>query len=180
MTDHTYHHKRNLEFLLNEALAEFGYGFEFRSIGADEWIEPEHPDHPRAFRLVVVDETDEPVATAAFRYPPTDGAQPSNMFRALGTALNDTVLAAIGVRMLLLDEGSGSFKWIVVDRATLETLESEYGPRLEAFGDPLVRRGPEYEYGIHGIDTSAAIVHQSEFGVPEPDETFTIEDHYEL
>ncbi|RZH66875.1 hypothetical protein [Natrinema altunense] len=178
--DNMYHHKRTLEVPLDRALAEFGYGFEFRSVGSDEWIEPEHPDHPRAFRLVVVDDANDPVATAAFRYPPTDGAHPSRLCRALGTALNDTVLAAIDVRMLLLDDGSGSFKWVVVDRETLETLASAYGPTLAAFGEPLVQRGPEYKYGFREIDRSAAVDHQSEFGVPEPEETFAIERAYDL
>jgi len=177
-TDHAYHLKSNLEYPLDSALAEYGYGFEFRPVGSDEWTEPDHEDHPRAFRLVVTDGT-EPVSTTAFRYPPHDG-YPSNLFRALGCGLNDTVLEEVGLKFLLLAEGSDSFDWMLLDAETVATLEDEYGHRLEVFGEPLVRRGPSYKYGWDGIDRSLAVDHKSEFGVPEPDDTYKIETIYDL
>lgn len=177
-TGPAYHLKTNLEYPLDTALAEYGYGFEFRSVGSDEWIEPDHEDHPRAFRLVVTDGSD-PVSTAAFRYPPHE-RYPSNLFRALGCGLNDTVFEDVDLQLLLVANGRDSFNWVLLDTETVTMLEDDYGPRLKIFGTPLVSRGPSYTYGWDGIDRSLAVDHETAFGVPEPDETYKIEDEYNL
>lgn len=179
--DVPYHHKKNVEFQVDDGLHEFGYGFEFRTVGAEDWIEPDDEHHPRAFQLTVLDDTGETVSTAAFRYPPYDGiGHATTNFRALGVALNETVLDEIGVTILLLDIGDDVFHWVLFDSEALEPLESEYGPRLEIFGEPLVNRGPTFKYGWDGIDSSVATDHESVFGVSEPQDTFKLEEAFDV
>ncbi|GGK83660.1 hypothetical protein [Haloarcula sebkhae] len=181
VTDSRYGHKVNLEHQVDGAVNRFGYGFNFQSIGTDEWVRLKST-HPRAFRLVVTGESGETVTTATFRYPPVDDeAQKSYQQQgALGAALNDTVLSDIGLHMCYLDEGSEHWKWFIIPKATLSKLVETYGESLAVFGEPLVRRCPRYTYSWNQIDIDEATDHEDEFGVPEPPTTYKIEEAYDL
>lgn len=179
-TDHTYHHKRTLEGPLDDRLGDFGYGFEFRSIGVDEWVEPDST-HPRAFRFVVTDDETGTSETAAFRYPPNENARTaSNQFMALAAALNDTVFSEIGLQMCYLPLGSDSYNWLVISRDRFAELESEYGENLAIWGDPLIRRRPKYGYSWKQISESPTLDHADAFTVPEPDDVYKVEEEYDV
>lgn len=170
--DHTYHHKRNLEHNIDSIVEPFGYRFEFEPIGCDQWIEPTSEAHPRAFRLTARDETGEIVATAPFRYPPVDSDwYKTNNLPALALALNRTVFAEIDIQLRCLAHGDDAHRWIAIDRQTLETLETEYGPRLEMFAAALVECEPHSGW-YQWYDPSIATDHEAQFGVSEPAETF--------
>lgn len=179
-TDHTYHHKKNLEPLLNDRLNDFGWGFEFQSIGDNGWIEPDST-HPRAIKLVVTSAGTEEHHAATFRYPPNETARmASNQFMALATALNDTVFREIGVRLLYLPLGDDSYNWLLLSEADLSELQAKHGTNLSFSGEPLILRSPRYEYSWKQVAESPTLHHMEAFGVPEPDDVYKIEDNYDL
>lgn len=179
-TDHKYHHKRNLESPLNNRLEDFGYEFEFQSIGADEWVEPEST-HPRAFRFVATDRETGTNVTAAFRYPPNkDVRTATNQSMALAAALNDTVFDDIGLQMLYLPMGDDSYNWLLISQDRLDELEADYGENLEILGESLIRRCPKYGYTWKQIPKSQTLDHADTFDVPEPDDVYKIEENYDV
>jgi hypothetical protein len=178
-------HTFRVATLAERELEHYGYATDVAFI-TEENATSKYPHlstaHPEAFYVVLNDaRTGEELERVSFRPPPaiTDRDAVMNHY-ATAFAMNETLLRDRDVELVELVGYPGDHtKFAVVETERLDELEEAYGDGCPLFGQELVNRDFALD-ALAQYDPESASSHEDAFGVPEPDETFKLEDDTSL
>lgn len=125
-------------FQLNDVLAAFGYEVAFEAPGGGAF---ESADE--AFDVVLFEDGTEH-DRVTFGYP--DGPLGEDNYPALVHAVRTRLLDDHDFAFVLLSEPEDAWRFVLVEESDLERPRSEYGPRVEVFGRPLLSEDQPVDY----------------------------------
>lgn len=135
--------------------------------------------HPEAFVVTISEtETGEVVGERAIRpYPCGTEHVAVTQHDGVAASLNHAILFDLGLEIVAPDPSlTEHSRYRVFNREVLDRLESQYGENLPIFHEnqPLINRG--FPSSLESYKPENATNHEAKFGIPEPENTFKLED----
>ena len=173
-------HAHRVASQANFGLERHGYETDvaFVTSTADSAYPSLETTHPETFELLLrAADSDSTIERVPFRLPPASTESKAVLNHvATAEAINRTLLDGHGLEIVQRIGVTGDrTDFAVVESHRLDELEAEYGPQFDLFGDPLLRRDLLAE-SLTDYDADCTRDHDEEFDVPEPSDTFKLEE----
>lgn len=171
-------HAHKVASQASRGLELFGHEMTTRIPTSDRnYLEPKSK-HPPVFYVELYEKDDEKIRDeVVIRLPPSKSERSAILnHEAVAEALNRTLLDDLGLELVWRCALPGDrAPFAILEKDRLNELQSTYGEGVSLFGKEVFERGL-LERALEGYAPENAVDHEAEFGVPEPAETFKVEE----